>query len=310
MSESQTILVVVDPTVDVHPAVMRGMQLAKSAGMRVDLFVCGYNSQLVSANFLSAEKMERAKRRYIRDKEASLEKLAAPYRERDIDVGIKVSWDRPLYEGIIRQALHSDARYVLKDTHYHSRLKRILFTNTDWHLIRSCPAPLWLVNSKVEFAAPVVLAAVDPLHENDRPASLDARLMSEAFEVAGNLEGVVHAFHAFNPYVDPDDPQRSEDQHEEALHAVLAQFQLPEERIHLYAGNTLDLLPRVATDERAALVIMGAVSRSRLEQAIVGSTAESVLDQLPCDVLVIKPKGFVSPVTFKSAPSGVIYADQ
>ncbi len=52
------------------------------------------------------------------------------------------------------------------------------------------------------------------------------------------------------------------------------------------------------------LVVMGAVSRSRLEHAIVGSTAENVLDRLPSDVLVIKPKGFISPVTFQPQPRG------
>jgi nucleotide-binding universal stress UspA family protein len=33
------------------------------------------------------------------------------------------------------------------------------------------------------------------------------------------------------------------------------------------------------------------VSRSRLQQLFVGSTAELVLDRLPCDVLVVKPPG-------------------
>jgi universal stress protein E len=33
---------------------------------------------------------------------------------------------------------------------------------------------------------------------------------------------------------------------------------------------------------------MGAVSRSRLRELFVGSTAERILDHLPCDVLVIR----------------------
>jgi len=309
MPRNETILIVVDPTAEAHPAVERGMYLAKACGMRVELFICGYSPQLVSSQLLNADKLDRAKHGYVNDQKKFLTALAEPYLADGIDVTIKSSWDRPLYEGIIRQALHSDARLVMKDTHYHSRLQRVLFTNTDWHLIRSCPAPLWLVRADTAYEAPVVLASVDPMHEYDKPAALDARLMSEAFEFADELGGVVHVFHAYNPFIDPDDPKRIEEAHRQTMQTLAEEFQIPGERLHVHAGNTIDLLPQTATDIGANLVVMGAVSRSRLEYAIVGSTAENVLDLLSCDVLIIKPKGFVSPVTFKCAPPGVIYAD-
>lgn len=36
-------------------------------------------------------------------------------------------------------------------------------------------------------------------------------------------------------------------------------------------------------------MVMGAVSRSRLDRLLVGNTAERVMDNLECDVLVVKP---------------------
>jgi len=47
---------------------------------------------------------------------------------------------------------------------------------------------------------------------------------------------------------------------------------------------------------RARVVVMGAVSRSGLKRLFIGNTAERVLDRLPCDVLIVKPRGFRSPV--------------
>ena len=41
---------------------------------------------------------------------------------------------------------------------------------------------------------------------------------------------------------------------------------------------------------------MGALARSGLKRLLIGNTAERVMDHLPCDLLVIKPKGFRSPV--------------
>jgi len=308
MTKTECVLIVVDPAASRHPAVERGMLLAKGLGLHVDLFICDYNAQLVSGSFLDSAKLKRAKAGYLNNKKLFLDKIADPYIEDGIAVTTKVSWDRPLYEGIVRQALHSDARFVIKDTHYHSALSRVLFTNTDWHLIRSCPSPLWLVQPDRGFTRPKILAAVDPMHEHDKPASLDIRIISEAFEIADSMDGEVHVAHVFNPYLDPANPGRIEEQHTDALKALVGELQIPEERTHFHAGNAIDVLPAIASDMRADVVIMGAVSRSRLENVIVGSTAENVLDHLGCDVLVLKPKGFESPVSFKTAPKGAIFA--
>jgi nucleotide-binding universal stress UspA family protein len=40
------------------------------------------------------------------------------------------------------------------------------------------------------------------------------------------------------------------------------------------------------------------VSRSRLEEIFIGSTAERVLDRIPCDTLVIKPVEFGKDLPF------------
>ena len=309
MSKKACALIVVDPTAKKHPAVQRGMLIAKALDLRVDLFICDYNANLVGGSFLDSGKLKRAKSGYLKTKKKFLEKLAKPYQQDGIDVTVKVAWDRPLYEGIIRQSLHSNARFVFKDTHYHSVLSKVLFTNTDWQLIRSCPAPLWLVRSAVAFVAPVVLAAVDPLHENDKPASLDDRILSEAFAIADALNGPVHVAHAYNAFQNPENPDDVEAEHAAAMGLITEKFQVPDERAHLHAGNATDLLPKIAEDIGASLTIMGAVSRSRIKNAVIGSTAENVLDSLSSDVLVIKPKGFISPVTFKPGPNGVVYAD-
>jgi len=309
MTKTDSILVVIDPSADKHPALERGMSLARHRGMRVDLFICDYQPQLVGTTFLDSGKLQRAKEQVVDAHVERLNGLAQKYIDEGIDVSIKAAWDRPLYEGIIRQALESDARFVIKDTHYHSAISRALFTNTDWHLIQSCAAPLWLVKPEVEFDRPTIVAAVDPIHEHDKTAALDQRILSEAFEIAGQLDGAVEVFHAFNPFEIPDDPEHAEKTHSEALTSLTDRFQLGPEHVHLLAGSATDVLPHFVRDQAAALIVMGAVSRSRVEHAIIGSTAENVLDQLPCDVLVIKPKGYISPVTFKSRPKGYYYSD-
>ncbi len=308
MTKAESILIVVDPGAERQPAMERGMLLAQRMGMRVDLFACDYDAQLVSGLFLNPDKLKEAKAAYLERNSQLLRELAEPYIEQGIDVTTLVAWDRPLYEGIVRQALHSDARFVVKDMHYHSMLSRVLFTHTDWHLIRSCPTPLWLVRADRDYTQPEILVAVDPLHEHDKPASLDDRLVSEAFEIGDAMKGPVHIAHVFNPYLDPADPDLLEKVHRDALMVLAEKQQIPKDRVHMHAGNAVDVLPRISQDIAADLVVMGAISRSRLENAIVGSTAENVLESLGCDVLVLKPQGFISPVTFQTAPKGAVFA--
>jgi universal stress protein E len=37
---------------------------------------------------------------------------------------------------------------------------------------------------------------------------------------------------------------------------------------------------------------MGAIARRGLSRLFIGSTAERVLDKLPCDLVIVKPAGF------------------
>ena len=51
---------------------------------------------------------------------------------------------------------------------------------------------------------------------------------------------------------------------------------------------------------------MLSVSRSGLKRVFIGTTAERVLDALPCDVLVVKPAHFASRVEHRSRGMRVV----
>jgi nucleotide-binding universal stress UspA family protein len=42
---------------------------------------------------------------------------------------------------------------------------------------------------------------------------------------------------------------------------------------------------------------MGTVARTGISGFFMGNTAETILNQLDCSVLAVKPQGFVTPVT-------------
>jgi universal stress protein E len=64
---------------------------------------------------------------------------------------------------------------------------------------------------------------------------------------------------------------------------------LPADHVHFRVGVPARDIVAQAREIGAGLVLMGAVSRRRLDRWFVGSTAEAVLDRLPCSVWVEKP---------------------
>ncbi len=67
-------------------------------------------------------------------------------------------------------------------------------------------------------------------------------------------------------------------------------------RVHLVKGPARVLIPAVASRERIDLIVMGTVCRTGVPGFLIGNTAESVLQQVDCSVLAVKPEGFVTPV--------------
>jgi universal stress protein E len=308
------ILVVIDPTAQSHPSLERAARLAKRLPASLELFICDYDPHMAASRFVDPKSVANARSTLMANHARRLRDLAWPLAEDDIDVTVDARWDYPLHEGIVRKADESNATFVVKDTHYHSVLRRSIFSNTDWNVIRACPASLLLVKPRAAALKPCIVAAIDPLHERDKPAELDNKILSTAAELATALGGELHAFHGFDiapaiavsassmsmpiamPMRELTDSMRAE--HSDAVHALTDARGIARERVHIHQGGTRELLVALTEKLRADIVVMGAVSRTGIKRLFLGNTAEDVLDQLPCDLVIVKPAGFAPPLPF------------
>ena len=60
-------------------------------------------------------------------------------------------------------------------------------------------------------------------------------------------------------------------------------------------GDPQEMICLHAEAVRADLLVMGAIARGHLDNALIGNTAERILEAVKCDLLVMKPQGFGSP---------------
>jgi len=299
MERPRHILVVIDSTATQHPALMRARMLALAFGARVELFVC-------YVTHAAAE---------LRIDERGLEKLANGLREQGIETTTDEASDATLHTGILRKVLKSRPSLVVKDTHPHSLLRRSFLANTDWQLIRLCPAPLLFVRPGEWRRPPRIAAAVDIALPGEKPAALDHFLLSAAESFALATHGLSYAVHVYLPVsgltatatalavpmatgVDParitaDGERLAREQFEE----LLSTHDVPCAQRHLRAGRPSEALVEFVRHSAIDLLVMGAFARGWMYNVLVGSTTERILDLLPCDVLVMKPASFECPLS-------------
>ena len=312
MREISKILSVIDPTAEFQPAMHRAAWLARNTGAELELLVCYYNEYLSGDRLFDSPSLEKARGEVIANEEQLLESLAEPLRKDGIVVKTTAAWDHPLYEGVVRHVMESGADIVFKDTHHHSAVARAMLSNTDWNLIRTCPTLLWLVKPRDIADSPAIVAAIDPMNEHDKPAALDDEILHISKLLSDKVGGSVHAFHSYDPRIavatatanayipvslpfDEIEQQMHED-HQKRFREITSFHGIDDEFAHLESGLTHEELPALANGVDAGLVVMGAVARNRWKRLFIGATAERTLEFLPCDLLIVKPDWFQTPV--------------
>lgn len=297
----KTILVVVDLHADdEQPVLDRAAWLAARFGAGIELFGCDYDPD-IDAGYVATVWIPQpdARDQLLLKYRAKLDALAKPLRDRGLSVHIDLAWDHPFDAAIVRKTVASAPWLVVKGTRHHNILQRTLLSNTDWHLIRDCPAPLLLVKDRALNDPPRVLAAVDPTHKHDKPAHLDDRIFDFAATLAGQTHGELHVLHAAALPVGldlpPDVTATIVGRHKEAMAQFLAGHEVKAEHVHLVQGFVPEVLREATVEHDADFVVMGAVSRRGLQRLFIGSTAERVLDRMPCDLVIVKPPGFAAP---------------
>jgi universal stress protein E len=299
MKTIKSLLVVIDPTVERDFVVDRARLIAKATNARVRIFINNSNSLSQHSYIyegIDGAFFETQSKLFEDHYQHMLADLADEFRADKIEISTAFTEEHHL-AAIIKQTNEFNPDLVLKSTHHHSAIERSLITNTDWRLIRKCPTPLLLVKPGSWSEAGSVVTAVDPLHAKAAQSKLDKVLLSTTELLAGKLKQTPCVFHSYYPFVSTIFPMGGEtkehldrirNQHSDKLTELLTGYDIAEENIKLSEGEIMPMLVKYLDSVNANVLVIGALSRNVLERAIVGNTAEKILEDCPCDVLVIK----------------------
>ena len=304
ITSKDTILAILELDSAPDNLISRATWIAQSFDYRVHLVLFEPENGALLGGFAISNEAEAIRQELHRTQDEIVESYAAKLRDNGVDTTTSVLRQRPLDDGILTIAEAVKARMIVKETRFHSIAERGILVDTDWQLMRISPYPLWFVKSDLMPENPVVVAAVDPSNAHDKPAALDREIVQTAIAVAKAIDGDVHLLHTyerlsgigkaanrtFKPTKLPIDEidARIKAEHRNALDTLAAASGVDADHTHQLPGRTQDILPSFSRSQNAGLVVMGALARWGVKRMIIGSTAERVIDHLPCDVLIVR----------------------
>jgi len=313
MDMYQNILVVIDPTNDEQKALKRAIELASrlnasnsEAKVKVTAFFSIFDFSYEMTTILSATERDAMRAMVIKEKQQWLDDIIEQLSP-ETEIMSRVVWHNRPFEAIIKQVIEHSYDLVIKGTHQHDKFKSVVFTPTDWHVLRKCPCPVLLVKDHKWPKDGNILAAVNVGSDEAEHLSLNNEISQQATQLAQLIEANVHLVNSFpgtpvNIAIEIPEFDASEynvamrDHHNKAMNEHADKFAIKQSNTHIVEGLPETVIEQVAKELDAELVILGTIGRTGFSAALIGNTAEHVIDQLNCDVLALKPEGYISPL--------------
>jgi universal stress protein E len=307
MTSFNRILVVLDPSTDEQKALKRAVELAVKTGATITALMITYDFSYEMTTMLSIDERHLMRDAVLKEQQVIIDEFIEPYKEQVSQIHSEIIWHNRPYEAIVKAVLNNNYDIVIKATHEHPLLKSIIFTPTDWHLLRKCPVPLLLVKEHQWLPSSKVIAAINASSDEAEHSSLNKIIISHAIQMASMLlseailvnsyPGTPVSLSVEIPEFDPSSyTEAIKKHHTEAVQRYAKEFGFSEEQCIVEEGLAEDVIPLLADKLDADLVVLGTVGRTGLSAALIGNTAEQMLDSINCDVLALKPEGYVSPL--------------
>lgn len=171
--------------------------------------------------------------------------------------------------------------------------KPSLLTPVDWQLLRNAPCPVLLVKKDSLWEGGKVFAAFNPFSRKSRCKELGQSVVNMAAMVSKEVSAQLNLVVAYAAPMLGAEPENQavellEQKSKVKTQALLEGLDLPNVEYQIGEGPADYWIPHIANQEKASLVVLGTHGRDGISGALLGNTAECVLDRIECDVLVVR----------------------
>jgi universal stress protein E len=299
MGNPNKLLVVLQDDENDQPALSRAVQLSQVSGASIVVLLVVYHLSYDLGSMLSMSDRESMRSIMVTNKKEWLEQLLIKY-DCDIPIEAVVQWHSHTYEAVIEYAKTNTCDLIIKAARKNDSLTSLIVTPTDWHLIRKSPLPVLLVKEHDWPEGGRILACLNVAPDSPIYQDLNARLLFQSQVLAKLLNAHIHLVNGYpgtpvNIAIELPDfdvhayNESIRQQHNQRVLGYASQFNIPDQHCHVIEGLAEDVIASCSRQIDAGLVVIGTTGRTGLSAALMGNTAEHVIDNLNCDLLVVKP---------------------
>lgn len=306
MINIESIIVVIEPEQTQQPALQRGIELALKTNAKLMIMLSVYHAGYDLTAMLSSAEREEFRAEYISDRYSWMEELLEQY---SLPEGTltAVHWHNKVYESVVQTALEENADLIIKSTKHDPVVTSPVFTPLDWNLIRKSPIPVLMVSTHNTTSYSNIVTAVNTGDEDRVHSQLNEKLTGCAGDFARLFNSDVHLVNAYPPSPKPMSlstpsfsytnlDQAIKNHHNQALNMFGERHRIKIANRYVKEGLPEEVIAKIIQSTDAQLLVIGSVGRIGKTTETMGNTAEIVLNNIKCDVLTIKPDGFIPPL--------------
>ncbi|CAI8851472.1 universal stress protein E [Pseudomonas sp. IT-P253] len=295
MSQYQRLLLIINPALRHSPAINHAAALAKASG--ATLHIAAFVKSLDILSLLEEGAREQARENYLHEHRHWLKDQAINLRGRGIEVTTEVTWSDDMQQDILDHVTEMQPDLLIKQVQHESALKRAFFTPLDWHVLRHCPIPVYLLGGGAHALPRKVVAAVDASVGNAENSELNDRIIQQASSLAIQCDAELHLLYAYDISQDyleelggglklSDLTKGLRRELEKSFLKFCGRYGVPADRRHFVIGHPVSALSEFANEHHVDVIVMGRVQDHGVEK-LLGSTTEHILYQVPCSVLAV-----------------------
>ncbi len=289
-------------------AIRQAFQVARARGLPVQLV--SVLAEPSAGWFGSEEKAQAEHLTAVTEATSVLQDLAGQYAgegDSRISVECLVAAGKPWLE-LLRAANSQDDTMIVCGTRNIGSVSRALLGSTGLKLLRNACGPVWLVKPRLDDDDKLDILAASDLTE----VGLD--VISTALSVAQAVPSRLHVLHVVEGTVERYmrrtgvSAEQLEEMRtksiEDATHAIHEQLGQTDYRtlqggvqLHVATGDPDVCILNAIQSLNSNVLVMASQARGGVAGMVLGNTAEKLLSEIPCSLIVIKPDDFQCPIS-------------
>ena len=278
---------------EVCSGIERGIELAMLSGAAVH--IVGFVFEHYEPEQTKQKNLGDFRRATIRTREKTIATMLEKVETENLQLTSEVVWADNISYWLVEEAKTDQYSIIIKAGH---RTESFNHTPTDWILFRESPIPVLIVDKNKFKPSAKILCALDLGSKKDSHKQLNSQVIQQGKALAELLECELFCCYAIPVSPILVDLDIASEKHTKTKVTKKAQkrfakfakkFDLDPQILSTKAGDAEKVVPFIANQLKAEIVVIGTVRRKGIKGKLIGNTAEKVLHNLHTDLLVISP---------------------